>query len=583
MKDHESDAPVAPDTSCSSGCSTSDAAAARAADRTLWLLLVPALAWVWALVHDPVAGVLDREGAAFDLEPARADLELIARSERSPGTPGHAAALDHLEARLVARGHTVERAPFRHLAREMQNLICVSRGSDSTGTVVLMAHHDSVLGCPGASDDGVGTVCAVEIFLEVADAGHRNDLLLLLTDGEELGMLGASRFVDTDPRMPEVRAVVNLESLGNAGASWLFETGPEDGRWIAEFARRAPRAYGSSVAEVAYRTLMRHRNTDFTRFRDRGVGGFNFANLWGTSANHRPFDSFDALDPRTLAHTGDSGLAATRVVVDADLLAEPAPGPVFFMVPVLGMVVIEPLASRLLTLLAVAVALWVLVTAVRRERGARAVIGGLMAGTTAFGAALALALAAVFAASFLVGIATIVHEPVGNAASMRWFAGGVALVAAGSFAWVFGALHRRFALAPESLLVPWAALALALEFSHPGAAHALALPLLATGLAVAAPPSLRVPGALTAAVFAVVLSAPLLQSFPQAMSNLVFATWDAGIVPTVATAVPAAGLAALAAVTFAPAFANAPRAARRVALFGALLLFVWAFGDLRGW
>lgn len=571
-------------TTCgTTSCSTSDAAATRAADRTLWLLLLPALAWVWALVHDPLAGVLDREGAAFDVEAARADLEVIAERPRSPGMPGHAASLDHLESRLVARGHTVERMPFRHLSRAMQNLVCVSRGSDSTGTVVLMAHHDSVIGCPGASDDGVGTVCALEIFLEVADAGHRNDLLLLLTDGEELSMLGADWFVKNDERMADVRAVVNLESLGNAGASWLFETGPEDGRWVEAFARSAPRAYGSSVAEVAYRTLMRHRNTDFTRFRDRGVGGLNFANLWGTSANHRSFDTFENLDPRTLAHTGDSGLAATRVVVDSDLAAEPKPGPVFFMVPLLGMVVIEPLASRLLTLLAAAVTLWLLVQALRREDGVFAVSGGLLAGLAAFVAALLLALVAVFAAWNFVGVATIVHEPIGNVASMRWFAGGVALVAAGGFAWVFGALRARFAFDPVSLLVPWAALALALEFSYPTAAHALAFPLLATGLAMAAPTSLRVPGALTAAVFSVVLSAPLLQTFPQAMSNLLFATWDPGIVPTVATAVPAAGLAALAAVTFAPAFTHARRASGLTLLVGLALLFVWAFGAMRGW
>lgn len=565
------------------GCATSDEAAARAADRTLWLLLLPALAWVWALVHDPLAGIHDRDGAAFDAGAARADLERIAAGERSPGSPGHAAALDHLESRLTARGHAVERAPFRHLSRAMQNVICVSEGTHSTGTVVLMAHHDSVVGCPGASDDGVGTVCALEIFLHLADAGHRNDLLLLLTDGEELSMLGADWFVKNDPRMADVRAVVNLESLGNAGAAWLFETGPEDGRWIAEFARRAPRAYGTSVAEVAYRTLMRHRNTDFTRFRDRGVGGFNFANLWGTAANHRPFDTFENLDLGTLAHLGDSGLAATRVVVEADLAAEPTPGPVFFMVPLLGMVVIHPLASTIVTWLAVVTTLWVLVGALRRERGTRRVIGGALAGLLAFALALALALFHVFATHFVVGVVSIVHEPVGNAISMRWFAGGVALVAAGGFAWTYGALRARLHFESVSLLLPWAALALALEWSYPAAAHALALPLLATALALAAPASLRVPGALAAAVVSVVLTAPLLQSFPQGMSNLLYATWDPGIVPTIATAVPAAGLAALAGATFAPAFAHSPRTGRRVAHVGAALLFVWAFGSLRGW
>jgi hypothetical protein len=566
-----SDAPSGASCGSGSACASPDEAE-RAANRTLWLLLIPALAWVWSLAHDPIAGVMNRDGAEFDLSVALADLEVLAVEPRYPGLPGHAAGLEYLERRLTGDGHAVERMEFRHLSQELTNLVAVSPGTDSTGTAVLMAHHDSTLDCPGASDDGAGTVCALQIFATLADEGHRNDLVLLLTDGEELNLLGASAFVERDPRLAEVRAVVNLESLGNAGPSWLFETGPEDGRWIAEFARTAPNAIGSSFAEPAYRTLMRHRNTDFTRFRDRGIGGFNFANLWGTSANHRPFDSFENLPPATLAHLGDSGLAATRVVANADLAAEPEPGPVFFLVPGIGMVTIAPLASRLLSALAILLTLVLVVREARRPHGLVDSAKSLGLGLLAFVVAVAAGVGAVYAVSFGAGLVPIDHDPVGNALSMRFFAGGVVLIAAGLFAMAFGAMRGNAAV----LVLPWAGLLVAFELLFPAAAHAVALPLFVVALAALTPASLRVPAALFAAALAVMLTAPLLQTLPQVVG---FAPWTAAL----AAAVPGAGLAALTLVLFGPAFTERPRIGREIMIVGVLLLCVWSVGDVSGW
>jgi len=50
-----------------------------------------------------------------------------------------------------------------------------------------------------------------------------NDIIFLLTDGEEEGMLGASAFVDEHPG-PRCPVAANFEGRGNAGVSQLFET-----------------------------------------------------------------------------------------------------------------------------------------------------------------------------------------------------------------------------------------------------------------------------------------------------------------------------------------------------------------------
>ena len=66
--------------------------------------------------------------------------------------------------------------------------------------ILLACHHDSVGAGPGAADDGA----AVATLLEVARALKEGPplprpVILLFTDGEEVGLMGAQGFVDHDP------------------------------------------------------------------------------------------------------------------------------------------------------------------------------------------------------------------------------------------------------------------------------------------------------------------------------------------------------------------------------------------------
>src|SRR5215213_2283602 len=76
------------------------------------------------------------------------------------------------------------------------NVIATKPGTAPTGTVLLTAHYDTVVGSPGAADDGIG----VGVLLETARAlsttdAPRNSVMILLTDAEEVGLLGAEAFV----------------------------------------------------------------------------------------------------------------------------------------------------------------------------------------------------------------------------------------------------------------------------------------------------------------------------------------------------------------------------------------------------
>lgn len=80
---------------------------------------------------------------------------------------------------------------------------------------------------PGASDDGAAVATVLEIArILAARPASRHPVVLLITDGEEAGLLGAFLFVREHPLAKQVRAAVNLDARGTSGPSLMFETGP---------------------------------------------------------------------------------------------------------------------------------------------------------------------------------------------------------------------------------------------------------------------------------------------------------------------------------------------------------------------
>ena len=80
---------------------------------------------------------------------------------------------------------------------------------------LLVAHYDSVPTGPGATDNGAGVATVLETVRALkAGPALRNDVIVLLADGEERGLLGARAFVDGYPWAQEVGAVLNLDTRG---------------------------------------------------------------------------------------------------------------------------------------------------------------------------------------------------------------------------------------------------------------------------------------------------------------------------------------------------------------------------------
>lgn len=214
-------------------------------------------------------------------------------------------------------------------AATVRNVVAKLKGSDNTRALMLAAHYDSIPTGPGAGDDASGVATILETIRAVrAGAALRNDLIILMTDGEELGLLGAKAFVDESPLVKEVGLVLNFEARGTSGPSLMFETSNFNGWLIQEFAKVVPYPVTSSLLHSIYERMP--NDTDLTMFRKGGLAGLNFAFVGGLAHYHTRLDNPFILNERSIQHNGSQCLALTRHFGNMNLKNTEADDVVFF-------------------------------------------------------------------------------------------------------------------------------------------------------------------------------------------------------------------------------------------------------------
>jgi hypothetical protein len=278
----------------------------------------------------------DASASAFSATRAMADVRVIGRAPHPTGSAEDAQVRAYLIARLKGMGMEVgttvaamsPQAKKRldgwrkavEPAPPLANIVAILPGRDrAQPAVLLMAHHDSVWGSPGAADDGAGVASILEVVRAIKVGGQpRRDVMVLLTDGEELGLEGAKSFFATDPRRAHVGVIVNLETRGGGGRASMFETGSDDGAMMELFGRAVSRPVATSLSVFIYKKLP--NSTDYTVAKKRGYPGFNFAFIGRAGLYHSPLATPEALDQGALQDMGRQTLDLARALADAPSL-----------------------------------------------------------------------------------------------------------------------------------------------------------------------------------------------------------------------------------------------------------------------
>ncbi len=249
----------------------------------------------------------------FSTENALTHVKQLSIQPHAVGFNGHSNALTYIIGELKNMGlQTITQEGYTagdwgNLSKAT-NILARIKGTENGKALMLMSHYDSNPHSSfGASDaaSGVATILeGIRAFLE-ENKSPKNDIIILITDAEELGLNGADLFVNNHPWARDVGLVLNFEARGSGGPSYmLIETNRGNGKLIKEFTKANPEyPVANSLAYSIYKMLP--NDTDLTVFREDGdIDGFNFAFIDDHYDYHTALDNYDRLDRNSLAHQG---------------------------------------------------------------------------------------------------------------------------------------------------------------------------------------------------------------------------------------------------------------------------------------
>lgn len=263
----------------------------------------------------------------FSAAGAMQDIRVIAERPHPIGSTDLARVRRYLVSRMTVLGLAPELRAGRgtlalpergvFVVGDVTNIVGVLPGTDpNLPAILLMAHYDTVPNSPGAADDAAGVAAILEIAANLKAGGpRRRDVMVLLTDGEEAGLLGSSAFFSSDPLAKRVGVVINLEARGGGGRAIMFETSDRAGDLVSLYGQSVALPAANSLTAFVYRHMP--NGTDLTNALRNGFPGLNFAFVGDELDYHTARATPANVDPGSVQHMGDSALALVKSLANA--------------------------------------------------------------------------------------------------------------------------------------------------------------------------------------------------------------------------------------------------------------------------
>ncbi len=192
---------------------------------------------------------------------------------RHSGQPNNRLATEWLMEQFTSSGWSCQIDPWEvinySLPVTMRNVVCKLPG-ESSQEIIVMAHHDqSPATVEGADNDGSGIAILLHLGEIFASEGTQPyTLVFVSSDGEEYGMLGSRRYIQTHTKSDDILAGISLDNLGkrfyngmdieavgqfrNFGALWLQLLAGESARaagdlWVPKVRSPLDQVLGQAV------------------------------------------------------------------------------------------------------------------------------------------------------------------------------------------------------------------------------------------------------------------------------------------------------------------------------------------------
>lgn len=277
------------------------------------LLLLGITYWSFKAAMPTYSSDFDAEPTSFSIDRALIHVAEISKEPHAIGFKAHTDVRNYIVEQLekmglkptLQEGYTA--GDWSSLSYAT-NILAKIKGKSTHKALVLLSHYDSSPHSSlGASDAGSGVATILESIRAFLSENEipENDIIILFTDAEELGLNGADLFVNNHPWAKDVGLVLNFEARGSGGPSYmLIETNQGNSRLIEEFTAANPEyPVANSLVYSIYKMLP--NDTDLTVFRkDGNIQGLNFAFIDDHFDYHTAGDNYERLDRNTLAHQG---------------------------------------------------------------------------------------------------------------------------------------------------------------------------------------------------------------------------------------------------------------------------------------
>ncbi len=265
----------------------------------------------------------------FSVDRALQPLSEISKKPHYLGSKGHEEVREFLISELqklgldphIQKGFSLN--PESKTLDKPINIVARIKGSEDGKALLLLTHYDSAL-VPsfGASDAGSGLVTILESVRAYLASGEKpkNDIIILFSDAEEIGLDGAKLFVNEHPWAKNIGLVLNFEARGSSGPSnMILETNGGNSNLVKEFIQANPDyPVASSLMYSVYKMLP--NDTDSTVFREDGdIDSFFFAFIDSHFNYHTANDTYYNLSNNSLAHQGSYLLPLIHYFANADL------------------------------------------------------------------------------------------------------------------------------------------------------------------------------------------------------------------------------------------------------------------------
>jgi hypothetical protein len=308
------------------------------------LFILIALGFLYISMMPHWTSKIEEPLAEFSTERALQQVEAISQTPHYVGSKNHEKVALYIQKELHSLGLETSIQEGYNLTDwgnlvKSKNILARIKGTANSKALVLLSHYDSAPHSysRGASDAGSGVATILESIraFKYSKKKHKNDIIILFTDAEELGLNGAALFVTQHKWAKEVGLVLNFEARGTSGPSYmLMETNNGNAGLVKEFAAaKAPFPVTNSLMYSIYKMLP--NDTDLTVFREKGnIQGYNFAFIDGHFNYHTAQDDLQHLDKNTLAHQGSYLMPLLSYFSNANLnTPKSADDDVYFSIP----------------------------------------------------------------------------------------------------------------------------------------------------------------------------------------------------------------------------------------------------------